>query len=451
MASMGREIGRKVGGLGAVLILIGAMAGDHFGQEAPRNRDFLAEARAAFGKGDFAAARVLLEPLAASKGATADVLALLGLSRLQLAKPDTTGAITVLRRALALEPQHAEANFACGLMLNRQKQPREALRHLKRVVVNKPDWADGRLQAGVAFYELGQLANAEGEFRRATSLPAAVEYLAIIESKRGRHGIAAELMRRLLERGGKRIQDRGRVLYQQGAYLRKAGRDAESLTCLEGAEKLGFDRLELHELKGDIHYDAGRLAEALAAYRQGLDRPPLKTEVRDARPTADLHYGIGLILFRQRNWSEAHDALRRAVGVDPFHPNGWYKLGQALQRLKRKKEAKDALVRHRDVERLNKQLSSARRSLLNQPGNIKNRFAYATLLEMTARPRSAFDQLRIVEQTAPDSVGLYPRLRDLSRKLGRQDLEQWYEQKILSAPKTAPKAPSDKPKSEKTP
>ena len=72
-----------------------------------------------------------------------------------------------------------------------------------------------------------------------------------------------------------------------------------------------------------VHYRAGRLKEAEALYRQVLVSQPKR---------ADVHAGLGLILFLQRRTDEALDALRRASQLQPENSDTLYKLGNMLLR-----------------------------------------------------------------------------------------------------------------------
>jgi tetratricopeptide (TPR) repeat protein len=413
------------------------------------NQDFLQEAREAFGRQEFDQARLLLEPLAAGKGATAEIHALLGLARIQLPKPDFTNGVASLRRALALDADQVEAHLGMGLLYNRQKQSMRALMHLKKVVILRPKWSEGHLQAGIALYDLGRLEDAKGEFKQATSVPAAVEYLALIESAQGQHLVAAELMKRLLEHTPAQAEQRGRLLYQRAAFLRKGGRDDEAAQALQAALKAGYDRLEVHQLLGDIAYDQEKLESALQSYRRALDKPSIRKKTRDLPPTAELLYHLGLVLYRQEKYAEARVQLERCVAQNAFHPNAWYKLGQTLTRLKSRPEARSALKRHREVERFNKQFKSAQRSLTNVPDNLKNRLTLISMLEHMKRWEAAFDHLRIIEQTAPKTPGLIARLRKVAQELGRQDLVAWYEKKLAASALDRPEGETTTPRAGK--
>ncbi|HVW75955.1 MAG TPA: tetratricopeptide repeat protein [Rhizomicrobium sp.] len=71
------------------------------------------------------------------------------------------------------------------------------------------------------------------------------------------------------------------------------------------------------------HFRAGRLKEAELLYRQALS----------ARPEcADIHAGLGMVLFLQARTEDALAALRRAAGIEPDNADILYKLGNMLLR-----------------------------------------------------------------------------------------------------------------------
>ncbi len=72
-----------------------------------------------------------------------------------------------------------------------------------------------------------------------------------------------------------------------------------------------------------VHCRAGRLKEAEALYRQVLTSQPDR---------ADVHAGLGLMLFLQRRTDEALGALRRASAIEPGNADTLYKLGNMLLR-----------------------------------------------------------------------------------------------------------------------
>ena len=68
-------------------------------------------------------------------------------------------------------------------------------------------------------------------------------------------------------------------------------------------------------------HQAGRLAEAEAAYRAVLDADP---------QNADAHNMLGNVLADQRRWPEAADSYRRAAAIRPDKAAAHYNLGNAL-------------------------------------------------------------------------------------------------------------------------
>ena len=76
--------------------------------------------------------------------------------------------------------------------------------------------------------------------------------------------------------------------------------------------------------------EAGRLDEALAAARIGVERRPDR---------ADAHVALGSVLVRLEGFDEADSVLRTALELDPRHPGAHQNLGEVLRRRGRYGEA----------------------------------------------------------------------------------------------------------------
>ena len=72
-----------------------------------------------------------------------------------------------------------------------------------------------------------------------------------------------------------------------------------------------------------VHHRAGRLKEAEALYRQVLASQPERAEV---------HAGLGIVLFLQRRTGESIDVFRRALEIEPGNTDLLYKFGNILLR-----------------------------------------------------------------------------------------------------------------------
>ena len=86
-----------------------------------------------------------------------------------------------------------------------------------------------------------------------------------------------------------------------------------------------------------------RWDEAVVAYRRALALPTL--------PVPHIAYqNLGLALYHLKQYREAEESLRFAIGLDSQMAGGYYNLGLVLVAQRRKEEAKAAFRRARDLE-----------------------------------------------------------------------------------------------------
>lgn len=423
------------GALRVACIMIATIVGGLQAQEAPRTD--LSQARGFFARGDYASAREILERLSKSKGATAEVHSLLGFVYLEVLPLHPEKAEQSFRRSLALNPQDLYGNYGAARLMTRSGQAAASLAFFRRAVAIAPKYPQLRHDYGVALFGLGRLREAWKEFRSSTSLPSSVEYLAIIEAKRERHNVAAGLIKRLIDKLGPASPERPRLLYQMGAFLVMASQNEAALPVLAASVEGGFEKVEALNELARMYYEAGQVDDAFALWTRATKAESFRgSEVALARSGhAAARFNLGLVHFKRKNYPEARRELEAAIDLQKCHPNAWYKLGQTLQRLKEREKAKEAFAFHRRIQPLHQKRKSAERSLVNDPSNLKNRLGYAKILLALEEPKSAFDQLRILEQAQSDYPGLIELMAKACEETGRVGLAKVYRDRLAAEAK----------------
>ncbi len=102
--------------------------------------------------------------IAASNG---HVEAHLALAQLYLSQQNAGDAKTVLERAVALQPNHPQANYLLGKILIDENQPREAAKHFAAGLQNAPNNSELLNGAGIASDMLGDHSAAQGYYHQA--------------------------------------------------------------------------------------------------------------------------------------------------------------------------------------------------------------------------------------------------------------------------------------------
>ena len=197
--------------------------------------------------------------------------------------------------------------------------------------------------------------------------------------------------------------------------------------------------------------DAGRLDEALAAARIGVERRP---------DNADAYSNLGRVLILMDRFEEAEGVLRTALELDPRHLTAHHNLGEALRQGNRHEEAiemfRAALAIKGDFaaaygglglalfgeERYEESLAALARALALDPGAPS-----AGTLALSAgraarelgRSRAAEGQFRKAAALAPDGV---EPLLELSGLLFAQDRTDEAEEYLRRARELQPNDPS---------
>jgi Flp pilus assembly protein TadD len=161
------------------------------------------------------------------------------------------------RLAVQVGERHAEAWAGLGTFCLQRGRPDEAVEHLRRALLLRPDQAGVHSNLGVALAGGGRMPEAVASFAEAVRLrPDFVE-----------------------------------ALVHQGDALRCCGRYDEALASLRRALDLDGDNPDAHHHLALLHADAGRMTEALAAFDTALRRRPDDPLFRKNRGLARLRAG----------------------------------------------------------------------------------------------------------------------------------------------------------------
>ena len=145
-------------------------------------------------------------------------------------------AIEAYNKALAIDPQYAEAYCNLGNALKDQDKLNEAIAAYNKVLAIKPEHAEAYNNMGVALKNQGKLAEAIASIKHALSLK----------------------------------PDFADAHYNMGAALKEQGKLEEAIEALNNALSLKPDYVEAHNNMGNTLQEQGKLAEAIEAYNKAL-------------------------------------------------------------------------------------------------------------------------------------------------------------------------------------
>jgi tetratricopeptide (TPR) repeat protein len=240
-------------------------------------------------------------------------------------KRDYQGAVTALRRAIEIDPEHAHSYYHLGVVLHRQGKLDEAIAALRKVIELDPKLAAN------AYTELGMIL-CSGKHDYENGIAAFRQVIVLVpKSARAHHNLG-----RALHRHGKRdeaiachhqaikLDSKFSLAYfDLGVLLCDHKHDYQGgITALRQAIALEPKNAGAHHNLGYALSRLGKLDEAIVSYRKTITLDP-----RNARA----HRDLGLALRQQNNLVEAVAAVRQAVKIDPKYAEAHDQLGWALR------------------------------------------------------------------------------------------------------------------------
>jgi predicted O-linked N-acetylglucosamine transferase (SPINDLY family) len=245
---------------------------------------------------------------------------------------NSLSAVTLLKRALHVDPQSAAAGCDLGIILVALQQPDEALACFDRVVDLHPNYANAHFERGNLLLGRGQIAEAIASLDKAITIdPCHVNALISKGSalnKRGSFADAIACNNTVLATEPANVTalvNRG-IAFKNLRQAEKALADFDMSLAIDPGYTLGWLN------RGDALFLLGRVDESLASVDRALSIDP------------DIAVGWifrAKILMRNGNLTEALDACRRALAIEPGSVMALIQFGQC-QALRG--EAQDALT-----------------------------------------------------------------------------------------------------------
>lgn len=317
------------------------------------------------------------------------------LAELTLRGPDShiEQAITHVREALRLRPDHAEAHNTLGYAMQRLGRFDEARRHYEDARRLHPGLASPHNNLGVLAYLEGRLEEAVVHYRDALARdgrdPEALRNLGLVLLDLGRPAEA----RPFIETASAIRPDDPRVLTTLGALALAERRPDTALSFYERALSVAPGDAEAYVSLGLALEQLGRLGDAAARYREALARQP---------GSARAHDSLGYLLLRQGQFADAVPHMAEAVRLRPDYPPSHVSLALAL----------DAAGRSADA------LAAWERALA-LPANAASaeaRNGYGVTLAQSGRMAAAIAQFEEALRLDPSHQGA---ARNLARARGR--------------------------------
>ena len=216
--------------------------------------------------------------------------------------------VELIKRAIGLNPNVAEAHSNLGNALMDLKRPAEALASHDRAIALRPDYAETHYNRGNALMDLKRPEEALASYDKAIALKLDD---ADVHNNRGNALRDLKRLEEALASYDKAIAlkpDYSAAHNNRGTALRDLRRSAEALASYDRAIALRPDYAEAHNNRGNALRDLKRFAEALASYDKAIALKP---------DYAETHYHRGNALMDLKRPAEALASYERAIALKP--------------------------------------------------------------------------------------------------------------------------------------
>jgi tetratricopeptide (TPR) repeat protein len=246
-------------------------------------------------------------------------------------------ALTVLNRAVELEPDAGDAYFSKGLLLLNLKRPADAEQAMRAGIARSPENAVGHYHLGRILLETGKVDEAMASFERAITANNAFEpaYLALASMHEARHDKdrAVAVLKRYLQHVNPRNREIRHQLvriYVDAKDYAGARKELEDLIAEDPSDLDAQLRMAL------IHGEQKEYPQAIERLNAILKVRPAELKVRDY---------LAYIYEESKDTQKALDTYTFNVQLDPSFTEGHLHLGVLYYRLKQFPEANEHLGR----------------------------------------------------------------------------------------------------------
>jgi superkiller protein 3 len=206
--------------------------------------------------------------------------------------------------------------------LGQTGQFEKAIAAHRKAVALEPELADAHGLLGQGLAKSGKLDEAIASFQRAVALnPGLHEAWAALGTNLGRRERIPEAIA-ALRKAVELKPDHAVAHYNLAVIHEEQGRLDEALAAYRAAVQADPRNAAAHNSIGEIHLRQRRPDEALAAFRKAVEAKG---------DFADAHRNVGhVLLFHKGRWAEAREAFREALRHNPDHRSACTQLAYLL-------------------------------------------------------------------------------------------------------------------------
>ncbi len=233
---------------------------------------------------------------------------------------DFDGAVRLLRQALQLDPQSAEAHNDLGDVLLSKGLPEEAKRHFLKAIQYDPECVFAHVNLGIVSYTQGEPKQAVDCFKKAIALypelASAHDNWGNALSDLGEFDQAVEHYEKALEINPQFDS----AHYNWGNVLMRQGNPEQAIDHYAKAVDINPRNSRAHGSWGNALADLGEFDQAIEHYRRALEIDPQSNLT---------HFNWGNALLKLNRPDEAIQQWEKAVALSPEHTQAHLRLGNA--------------------------------------------------------------------------------------------------------------------------
>jgi predicted O-linked N-acetylglucosamine transferase (SPINDLY family) len=305
-----------------------------------------AKALAAHKQGKFSEAEALYSEILKANPADFNSMHLLGVIALQTER--TGQGVELIRKAIRINENVADAHSHLGNGLRRMNLPEEALASYDKAIALKPDHADAFNNRGMVLCDLRRLEQALASFERAIALK----------------------------------PDYAEAHANMGNALRLLRRAEEAVASYDKVIALQPGHAEVHNSRGAALMELKRFEDALASFETATGLNPR---------LAAGHNNHGIALFELHRPEQAIASYDKAIASRPDQAEAHNNRGNALRALKRLEEA----------------LEDYDKAIALRPGYFEAHYHRGNTLWELGRPEAALASYDAAIALKPDHAGAY--------------------------------------------
>jgi len=259
----------------------------------------------------------------------------------RMAEDKKNSAESLLKKAIRINPNDAEAHNNLGNLLDDLKRYDEAEKEFRKALKIKPNFAEAHYNLGNLLVELHHYDEAEKEYREAIRIKPNYS-----EAYDNLGNLLKDLKR--YDEAEREFREAIRINPNDADTHNNLGSLLMDLKRYDEAEREYRKAIRIKPDDANAYYNLGTLlAQFLHHYDEAEKEFREATRINPA--DADAYINLGNLLVELHHYDEAEKEYREAIKINPDIAEAHYNLGNLLLIIGRKDEAKQEILKAREL------------------------------------------------------------------------------------------------------